>query len=219
MKSILAIAAFILFNSHLLAQNCYIIKLVDSYSSETIEIAQIKSVYHKKHHLDSVNNLIYICQPKEKKLSIIVANYEGIETEIVFKNKRADTLLMKMKPVDSIIQNRFNELFIQPKAKDTLIFYSLHQLKEKLHTYLNYLSVLKGQCENGMCNYSSKFVYNFQFTNSAGYYQISSITKTQPLEYTCAPLDDALNNLKINFPIFQLAGENEVFRCVISINL
>ena len=156
-----------------------------------------------------MNNLIILDKPKGKKISITVANFETKDIEVEFKRHYGDTIVIQMKPVDSIIQLKFNDLYSSSVPIDTTIFESLSQVDKKLNVYLNYLTALNGQCDNGMCNYANTYSYMIEFINEEGIYRINSITKLQPLDYKCAPLDDALNKLKNNFPKFQLDGEND----------
>jgi len=211
MKTVLIIIVTFL-SSNLLAQDFCVIRLVDSYSYDQIKASQINYLSQKNYRIDSTTSLIVIEKTRGKKISIQVCNYESQTSEIAFKKHLGDTIVIQMKPVDSIIQIRFKELYSTNVAGDTLNFESLDQVDRKLNSYLNYLTALNGQCENGMCNYSNTYSYIIQFINEEGVYRIDSIIKLQPREYQCAPLDDALNKLKNNFPKFRLDGENNEIR-------
>jgi hypothetical protein len=113
-----------------------------------------------------------------------------------------------MKPIDSIIQIRFNELCSTSVTSDTINFESLDQTDTKLNAYLNYLSALSRKCHNGLYNYVNTYNYIIEFLNEEAIYRIGSITKVQLREYQCAPLDDALNKLTNNFPEFRFDGAN-----------
>lgn len=211
MKTVLIIIVAFLC-SNVLAQDFCAIKLVDSYSYEQIEASQINYLSQKSYRIDSTTNLIVIEKPKGKKISLGADNYEPQVSEVEFKKHLGDTIVIQMKPIDSIVQIRFNELYSTTVTDDTINFESLDQVDRKLNSYLNYMSALNGQCDNGMCNYANTYSYIIEFINVEGVYRIDSITKLQPREYKCTPLDDAFNKLKNNFPKFRLDGENNEIR-------
>jgi len=211
MKTVLIIILTFLC-SNLFAQDHCTIKLVDSYSYDQIKASQINYLSQKSYRIDSTTNLIVIEKPKGKKISISANNYEFQEIEVEYKKHKGDTIVIQMKPIDSIVQIRFNELYSATVTEDTINFESLNQVDRKLNSYLNYLSALNGRCDNGMCNYANTYSYIIEFINEEGVYSIGSIIKLQPREYQCAPLDDALNKLKNNFPKFRLDGENNEIR-------
>ena len=211
MKTAIIILATFL-SSNLLAQDHCAIKLVDSYSYDQIKASQITYLSQKNYHIDSATNIIVIEKPRGKKLAIHADHYESHESKVEFKKHAGDTIVIQMKPVDSIIQTRFNELYADATTEDTLNFESVDRLDRKLNSYLNYLSALSGQCDNGMCNYANTYSYTIEFVHEEGVYRIGSITKHQPREYHCAPLDEALNQLKKNFPKFRVDGATEEIR-------
>lgn len=198
--------------SNLFAQDYCAIKLVDSYSYDQIKASQINYLSQKSYRIDSISDIIVIVKPRGGRISIHADNYESQETEVEFKKHFGDTIVIQMKPIDSIIKIRFDELYSTLVTSDTVNFESINQLDRKLNSYLNYLSSLNGRCDNGMCNYVNTYNYIIEFINEEGVYRIDSITKLQPKEYQCAPLDRALNKLKNNFPKFRLDGENNEIR-------
>ena len=199
-------------SSSIIAQDFCAIKLVDSYSYDQIEVTKIEFVSQKKYHVDKTNNLLILDKPRGKKISIGAVNYETKDSEVFFKRHYGDTIVIELEPVDSIIQLKFKDLYYSPAPNDTIVFESLSQVDTKLKVYLNYLSALNGQCDNGTCNYSNTYSYMIEFTSSEGIFRLDSIIKLQPKEYQCDPLVDALNRLKYIFPKFQLGGENNKIR-------
>jgi len=195
--------------SNLFSQDFCTIKLVDAYSYEQIDASKIVYLSQENYRIDSSNSLVILDQPKGKKISIVALNFETTESEIKFNTYLGDTLVIQMKPVDSILQIRFNELYATSLTVDTIKFESPDQFNTHLNVYLNYLKTLNGKCGNGMCNYANTYSYMIEFIQENGVYRMGSITKLQPREYQCTPLDDALNQLKNNFPKFQLAGETD----------
>jgi len=189
-----------------------VISLIDSYSYEQIKASQINYLSQKNYRIDSTTNMIVIEKPRGKKISIQAENYESQISEIPFKKHLGDTIVIQMKPIDTIIKIRFKELYFTSVTNDTINFESIDQFDRKLNSYLNYLSALNGQCDNGMCNYANTYSYVIEFINEESVYRIDSITKLQPRGYQCLPLDDALNNLKNNFPKFRINGENNKIR-------
>lgn len=211
MKTIIIIIVTVL-SGNLFAQDYCAIKLIDSYSYDQIKASQINHLNQKSYRIDSTSNIILIEKPRGKKIFISADNYESQESEVVFKKHMGDTIVIQMKPIDSIVQIRFNELYSTSGTNDTINYESIDQVDRKLNVYLNYLTELNGLCDNGMCNYSNTYSYMIEFINKEGIYRIGSITKLQPREYQCDPLDDALNKLKNNFPKFRLNGENNDIR-------
>ena len=211
MKHIVTIILFF-FSFKLVAQNRCVIKLIDSYSLDEINLNHSFKINKKHYSIDSISNLIIIEKPFGKQLIISNNQYDTYQEKIDFKKNCSDTLIIQLKPNKALIRRGYKEIWnSNHQSIDTFEFKNSSTLKEKILSYLNYLSVIDEMCDNGMCNYSNTYRYQINFVQSDSVYQIEKIIKLQPLDYECEELNKHIELLQSIFPKFILKEEIENF--------
>ena len=209
MKYFITIVLFF-FCFKMIGQNRCVIKLIDSYSFEQINLDHSFKINKKHYSIDSINNFIIIEKPFGRQLTISSNLYELFQEKIDFKKHFSDTLKVQLKPNETLIRKGYNEIWNADTILiDTVEFNNLRSLERKILSYLNYLSVIDEMCDNGMCNYSNTYRYQINFVKTDSVYMIEKIVKLQPRDYKCDELDKHLQLLQSIFPKFNLREEAE----------
>ena len=189
--------------------NCYL-KLVDSYSLNNIQLDNFIKINNADFSIDTINDIVLIEKIRGNNLEILIDNYNLYTEKIKFKNCKNDTLVRQLVPNDSIITTRFKEIWdTNNVVTDTLFFNNLQELKIHIFSYLNYLTEISKYCDNGLCDYSNTYKYQFEFEVKNSVYEISKIEKQQPTDYKCDELEKYLNIFPNIFPKFLLKGKKE----------
>jgi hypothetical protein len=184
--------------------NCTI-KLVDSYSYNTVQLNNSIQIKNAEFSLDTINNLITVHKIKGNHLEISFLNYEDHTEKVKLRKYKNDTITRQLIPVDSVIQSRFDRIWkpSHPNS-DTLLFENSTELKKHVYGYLKYLEILNEVCDNGMCNYANFYRYKISFVETNSVFEVDAVQKLQPIEYNCDELDKYLNQLKIIYPKFRI---------------
>jgi hypothetical protein len=193
----------------MIGQNRCVIKLIDSYSFEQINLDHSFKINKKHYTIDSINNFIIIKKPFGRQLTISSNLYELFQEKIDFKKYFLDTLKVQLKPNENLIRKGYNEIWNADTQIDTVDFNNFRSLERRILSYLNYLSVIDELCDNGMCNYSNTYRYQINFVKTDSVYMIEKIVKLQPWDYKCEELEKHLQLLQSIFPKFILREEAE----------
>lgn len=185
-------------------QNGCHLKLIDAYSYQQIAVDK-SFVLNRRSTVDTSGSLIKISRLHGKKLQITSPDYEDFERKISLKKYRNDTLVIQLKPKASLVQMRFQSLWLSPAiTTDTLHFADAKAVEKHVLSYLNYLAFLTDDCDNGMCNYSNTYRYEVYFVEEYSVFRIEKVIKLQPRSYSCEEFDKYLQKLPAIFPKFQL---------------
>ena len=191
-----------------IGQNRLVVKLIDSYSFDQINLDHSFNIDKKNYSIDSINHLIIIEKPFGRQLTISSNQYELYQAKIDFKAQPTDTLNIQLTPNEALINKGYTEIWNSKiQSKDTLIFNNTNALERKVISYLNYLSAIDEKCDNGMCHYSNTYRYQIDFVKTDSVYIIEKIIKLQPRDYNCEELDRHLQRLQSIFPQFILTEE------------
>lgn len=217
---LLLIPILVLLSLNILGQKQCVVRLVDSYSLNQIELDHSFELNKKHYIVDTAKNVIIINKPFGRRLLISSNSYVDFEEKIVLRNHKSDTLTLQLDPVESIIKERYKEIWDETnEPSDTIALSSKSSVENLLLSYLKYLYVIRGVCNNGLCNYSNTYRYNIHFVDSNSVFTLKEIVKLQPMDYKCDELDNHLDILKSIFPKFTLEEENKEFWIHFTISL
>lgn len=209
MKILLTIILFFSY-FNMIGQKSRVVKLIDSYSLEQINLDHSFIINNKHYSIDSNNSFIIIEKPFSKALTITSNQYEVYQEKIDFKKQLSDTLKIQLIPNQILIKKRHNEIWkSENQSFEISEFSNLRSLERKMLSYLNYLSVIDEFCDNEMCSYSNTYNYQINFVKTDSVYTIEKIEKLKPREYNCEELDKHLKLLESIFPKFIIKEESE----------
>lgn len=212
----LASIALLLTSTLAFGQTDIQLKLIDSFSYETLELDSTLKIKHAKFSIDTVTDIITISRIRGKRLKIEFPNYDFYSNKERIKKYKGGIVTRQLVPNDSLIEKKFREIWDSPNiSTDTLSFKDQSDLKKYVLSYLNYLVVLADSCDNGMCNFSNTYNYEIEFIESNSIFEISSIERTGKSSYKCEVIYQYIKRLNIIFPKTKLDAKPEepiVFR-------
>lgn len=187
-----------------------VLQFVDQYSKESIEVTADLRIEKATFQVDTVDNVVRLERLRGNELKIHFPGYNERNRKVEKKGIQGDTLRLFLVPNDSVLQMRYEAIWLNHSlVNDTINVAAAKSIPSLTKGLTEYLQKNELHCDNGLCSFSNTYYFEFVYCRKEGVYSLESVERIRHSGYECSYLEEHLLNAKNVFPRYFVEAEED----------